>query len=280
MIIVVFMLVILTVVGGIHLYLWKRLVRDTLAPGRWRRVGGFGVLALALLIPVSLIGERFLPQGLRPLLAWPGHVWIALMFYLLVTLAVLEIPRLAVRLWVPVRQPVLVEPAGAPGAATGVADPSRRRLLGRSAAAIAGVASVGLTGYGMTKALGPPDLKRVPIRLTKLPASMDGFRVAVVSDIHLGPLLGRSHTERIVRMINSADADLVAIVGDTVDGSVAELGSAVEPLADLRTRLGSFFVTGNHEYFSGFGPWIEEMRSLGVRVLRNERVDIEGLDLA
>jgi predicted MPP superfamily phosphohydrolase len=81
-------------------------------------------------------------------------------------------------------------------------------------------------------------------------------------------------------MINGAEADLVAIVGDTVDGSVAELGEAAEPLGDLRSRLGTFFVTGNHEYFSGFEPWIEEMRSLGLRVLRNERVDIEGLDLA
>ena len=280
MIIVVFLLVILTVVGGIHLYLWKRLVRDTLT-GRWRRIGGFGVLALALLIPVSLIGERFLPQALRPLLAWPGYIWIAVMFYLLVTLAALEIPRLALRWWArsPAVSPVLV-PTGGPGAATGVADPSRRLLLARSAAAVGGFASLGLTGYGMTKALGPPDLKRVPVRLAKLPASMDGFRIAVVSDIHLGPLLGRSHTERIVRMINGARADIVAIVGDTVDGSVAELGEAAEPLGDLRARLGSFFVTGNHEYFSGFEPWIEEMRSLGLRVLRNERVDIEGLDLA
>ena len=264
MFIAIALLVILAIITGIHLYLWKRLVRDTLT-GRARRLGGIAVLVLALSIPLALIGERLVPQGFRPALAWPGYVWIALMFYLLVTLAILEIPRLVIRL---TRRRTLA------------ADPSRRLLLGRSLAITAGVASVAATGIGMVQALGPPDLKRVPIRLRKLPASMNGFRIAVVSDIHLGPLLGRAHTERIVRMINGTNADLVAVVGDLVDGSVAKLGPAAEPLQDLRAKHGSFFVTGNHEYFSGFQEWIEEVRSLGLTVLRNQRVEIDGLDLA
>ena len=264
MLIVIAILVILAIIAGIHLYLWKRLVRDTLT-GRARRWAGLGVLALAVLIPLALVGERLVPQGWRPLLAWPGYVWIALMFYLLVTLAILEIPRLIVRI---AARRTIAE------------DPDRRLLLGRSLAVTAGVASVAATGIGMVQALGAPNLKRVPIRLAKLPAGMDGFRIAVVSDIHLGPLLGRSHTERIVRMINSTKADLVAVVGDLVDGSVAELGHAAEPLQDLRARHGSFFVTGNHEYFSGAEQWIEEITSFGVTVLRNQRVEIDGLDLA
>jgi predicted MPP superfamily phosphohydrolase len=281
--------VILVIIGGIHLYLWKRLVRDTLPRGRARRLAGFGVLVLALLIPLSLIGERLVPQGARPLLAWPGYVWLGLMFYLLVTLALLEVPRLVLRLALrtkaaaPAPVPALVGAGADPLAdpvPDPVPDPSRRLLLGRSLAAVAGAASVAATGIGMVQALGAPDLKRVRIPLAKLPASMDGFRIALVSDIHLGPLLGRSHTERIVRMINSADADAVAIVGDLVDGSVAELGSAAEPLQDLRARLGSFFVTGNHEYFSGYEEWIDEVRGFGLRVLRNERVTLDGLDLA
>jgi predicted MPP superfamily phosphohydrolase len=153
--------------------------------------------------------------------------------------------------------------------------------LPRAVAAVtAGALSAGAVGIGVYQAMSPPALKRVPIRLAKLPASMAGFRIALVSDIHLGPLLGRSHTERIVRMINAVDADLVAVVGDLVDGSVAELGPAAEPLQDLRARHGSYFVTGNHEYFSGYQEWVDEVNSLGVRVLRNERVDVLGLDLA
>jgi predicted MPP superfamily phosphohydrolase len=213
------------------------------------------------------------------------------MFYLLVTLVLLEIPRLVLRLAlrkkaaVPAPVPALVGAGGSDGPpsdppADTPPDPSRRLLLGRSLAVVAGATSVAATGIGMVQALGAPDLKRVRIPLAKLPASMDGFRIALVSDIHLGPLLGRSHTERIVRMINSADADAVAIVGDLVDGSVAELGEAAEPLQDLRARLGSFFVTGNHEYFSGYEEWIDEVQRLGLRVLRNERVTLDGLDLA
>jgi len=262
--IVIAIVVIFAIVTGIHLYLWKRLVRDALV-GRARRRAGFGVIGLAVLIPLALVGERLVPQGWRPFLAWPGYVWIALMFYLLVTLAILEIPRLVTKIAARKRF---------------AEDPSRRLLLGRSLAVTAGVASVAATGIGMVEALGTPNLKHVPIRLRKLPASMEGFKIALVSDIHLGPLLGRSHTEQIVRIINSTDADLVAVVGDLVDGSVAELGHAAEPLQDLRAKHGSFFVTGNHEYFSGVEQWIEEVTSFGLTVLRNQRVEIDGLDLA
>jgi len=261
--IVIAIVVILAIITGIHLYLWKRLVRDVLV-GPARRLAGIAVIVLAALIPLALVGERLVPQGWRPLLAWPGYIWIALMFYLLVTLAILEIPRLVTR--------AVSKQARE--------DPSRRLLIGRSLAITAGVASVAATGIGMGQALGAPNLKHVPIRLGKLPRSMEGFKIALVSDIHLGPLLGRSHTERIVRIINSTGADMVAVVGDLVDGSVAELGHAAEPLQDLRAKHGSFFVTGNHEYFSGAEQWIEEVTTLGLTVLRNQRVEIDGLDLA
>jgi predicted MPP superfamily phosphohydrolase len=328
--IALFLVIVLLILGCIHWYLWRRLVKDVVTTRRARRVGALVVVLLGVLILATLIGARTLPLHLQPVVAWPGFLWLALMFYLLVTLALLELPRLALRGWTrraasqPVdnsvdSRPVPVDsaarpvqstvdgPVGAvdsgagrvsigavddgleparssaeplPAAVERGFDPSRRLLLGRSVAATAGVLSVAAVGIGTWQAKSAPVLKRVPIRLAKLPASMSGFKIALVSDIHLGPLLGRSHTERIVRIINSVDADLVAIVGDLVDGSVAELGPAAEPLQDLKARHGSFFVTGNHEYFSGHQEWIDEVNSLGVRVLRNERLDIQGLDLA
>jgi predicted MPP superfamily phosphohydrolase len=156
----------------------------------------------------------------------------------------------------------------------------RRLVLARTLAIAAGVTAVGAVGYGVPKALGSPELDEVRIPLAKLPRRLDGLRIALVSDIHLGPLRGRGHTQRIVDMINGTEPDLVAVVGDLVDGSVAELGAAAEPLAQLRARYGSFFVTGNHEYFSGYAEWVAEVGDLGLRVLQNERVDIDGLDLA
>lgn len=102
----------------------------------------------------------------------------------------------------------------------------------------------------------------------------------MVSDIHLGPILGRSHTRRIVDTINGTQPDLIAIVGDLVDGTVPELGPAALPLRELRARDGAFFVTGNHEYFSGAQPWVEFVRSLGVFPLENDRIELPWFDLA
>jgi predicted MPP superfamily phosphohydrolase len=148
-------------------------------------------------------------------------------------------------------------------------------FLARGGAVAAGVASVALVGTGASIALGPPKVLAVPVRLGRIDPAFNGFRIAVVSDVHLGPMLGRSHTERIVRMINEAEPDLVAIVGDLVDGTVDELGSAVEPLQDLAAREGSFFVTGNHEYFTDeTGAWLHELERLGAAPLRNENTAI------
>jgi predicted MPP superfamily phosphohydrolase len=304
-VIAVFLAVVLLVTAGIHLYLWKRLVRDTTTPGRWRRVGTAGVVVLVAVLIGGLFGGRALSLSAQRWLAWPAYVWLGLMFYLLVVLLALEVPRLALRWWVRRRlaqpaaaaHPVAPEPALVGAAGHGghgpteapaprarrngrAPDPSRRLLLARSLAAAAGVTAVATVGYGMTQALGAPRLRRVRIPLAKLPRRIDGLRIALVSDIHLGPLLGRAHTQRVVDTINAADADLVAVVGDLVDGTVDELGPAVAPLRGLRARHGSFFVTGNHEYFSGYAPWLDEVGALGLRVLQNERVELDGLDLA
>ncbi|WDZ85965.1 metallophosphoesterase [Micromonospora cathayae] len=285
------------ITGLIHFYLWKRLVRDTTSRGRWRRIGTISVLVLALLVPVTMVGT----QNGYYWLAWPGYLWLAVMFYLLVVLVVLEVPmlvtRLVLRRRVAAAEPTAAAPEPALVGAGGTADPppaeeagppdhdpARRLLLARSAAIFAGLTATGLTGYGIRTALGPPQLDRVQIPLAKLPRSMDGLRIATVSDIHLGPLRGRAHTERIVAAINRLDADLVAVVGDLVDGSVAELGGAAAPLRDLRARYGSFFVTGNHEYYSGVEEWVQEVDRLGLQVLQNERLEIAArggvLDLA
>jgi predicted MPP superfamily phosphohydrolase len=183
-------------------------------------------------------------------------------------LLVLEPVRLALRGWT--RRPPSVESDAedSPAASSAV---NRRVFLARASAAAAGAASVGVVGFGVATALGPPDLLRVPVRLRRLDPAFNGFRIAVVSDIHLGPLSGRAHTERIVRMINETEPDLVAIVGDLVDGTVEELGPAAEPLRDLHSREGTFFVTGNHEYFvPDTLSWLRELERLGVQSLRNQ----------
>ena len=260
--------------GLIHLYLWKRLVKDTTQSGRTRWILTAILIALAALLVATLIAPRVFGLAESGWFAWPGYFWFGLIVYLFLTLLVLEPVRLALRGRVKRKAPETTETITTKGEPAGTAL-NRRLFLARVSAVAAGAASVSLVGVGASNALGPPDLLRVPVRLRRLDPAFNGFRIAVVSDIHLGPLTGRAHTERIVEMINEAAPDLVAIVGDVVDGTVAELGPAAEPLRDLDSREGTFFVTGNHEYFVDDPfSWLRELERLGVRPLRNENTAI------
>jgi predicted MPP superfamily phosphohydrolase len=279
------------VVGAGHYYVWRRLVRDTISSRRGRRVGAWILAVLPTLTIAALVGTETLPRPVATALAWPGYLWLALFFYLLIVLGLLELPALATKVILRRRSADGHEPGRTTGTAPvsaaeqPLAEPwsyqSRRRFLGRVVAVTAGATAAGLVGYGVGQALGPPRIKRIQIPLAKLPRGADGLRVALVSDIHLGPLNGVGRTRRIVEIVNGLDADLVAIVGDLVDGSVAELGPAAAPLGGLHSRLGTFFVTGNHEYYSGYQQWLDEVGRLGMRALRNERVELPGgVDLA
>jgi len=274
-----FLVILGAVLGLLHLYLWKRLVKDTTGQGRTRRILTAVLLALVGVLVVTLILPRVTGWNEPPWLAWLGYLWFGVAAYLSLSLLVVEPVRLALQPWVKRaaeqrRAGVAIDPS------TDLVAPAptpvdRRAFLARASALTAAAASVSLVGVGTANAIGRPDLLRVPVRLRKLDPAFDGFRIAVVSDVHLGPLAGRSRTERIVRMINEAEPDLVAIVGDLVDGTVEELGHAAEPLRDLASREGTFFVTGNHEYFvDDTVAWLRELERLGVRPLRNESTPI------
>lgn len=257
-----FLVMLGTVLVLIHLYLWKRLVKDTTRPGSTRWLLSAVVVVLVASIVATLMLPRLAGLDVPTWLSWTGWSWFGLALYLALILAVLEPIRFVLNRRRPRDQPA--------------ADALNRRMfLARTGAVAAGAAAVGVVGYGMSSALGPPDVVRLPVRLRNLDASMRGFRIAVVSDVHLGSLAGRSHTERIVRMINETEPDLVAIVGDLIDGTVEELGDAVAPLRDLVSREGSFFVTGNHEYFvDDTAAWLRELERLGVQPMLNEHTMI------
>lgn len=268
-----FFLLLGSILGLMHLYVWKRVVKDTTRPGRARLWGSLVLVGLLALLVAALVVPRAVGVTDWRWLAWPGYLWFGVVAYLFLTLLALEPVRAVRALWLRRR------PADEPES------PDRRLFLSRVAAITAGAATVGLVGTGLSNALGPPQILRVPVRLPRLDPAFDGFRIAVVSDIHLGPLLGRAHTERIVRMINQTEPDLVAVVGDVVDGTVAELGSAAAPLQDLVSREGAFFITGNHEYFvDDTEEWLRELDRLGLQPLRNEHTRIRrgtaGFDLA
>ncbi len=128
----------------------------------------------------------------------------------------------------------------------------------------------GFVGYGLYQARKVANRTPVQITLKNLPKDFDGFKITQITDIHVGPTIKREYIEKIVEAVNSTQPDMVAITGDLVDGSVPKLYSHIEPLKNMHSEYGSYFVTGNHEYYSGAKDWIKAIRSLGIQVLLNE----------
>jgi uncharacterized protein len=132
--------------------------------------------------------------------------------------------------------------------------------------------SLFVTLAGLVIARRRPGVVEIKIPVVDLPLALHGFSIAQISDVHVGPTIKRDFVEGIVRRVNELKADLIAVTGDLVDGSVQQLSAHTAPLAGLTARHGAYFVTGNHEYYSGERAWTEEIRRLGLRVLKNEHV--------
>lgn len=255
--ILVFLTIVTAVVGGVHRYLWARLVRDPMWPAPWGSVGTVALVVLAIAMPAAMMANRALPRPVVQPLAWVAFVWMGAAWLLLVGVALTDLVRLF----------------------TPTLDPARRTFLARVLAGLTGGGGALLSGYAVARAVGDWTVRTVPVTLRRLPRSRDGFTIVQLTDIHVGPTIGRAFIEALVARVNALSPDLVAITGDLVDGDVATLGPLLEPLRGLRARHGVYFVTGNHEYISGVEPWVAFLPSLGIRVLRNERVTIgEGDD--
>jgi len=152
---------------------------------------------------------------------------------------------------------------------TGAPDPGRRALL-RSWAQLGVVGVSGaLTAGGYRAATRVPAVTEVEVPITGLPPALHGFRIAQISDVHIGPTIKGPWLQKVVDVINDLDVDLVAVTGDLVDGDADALADDVAPLGTLRARHGAFFCTGNHEYYSGVDAWVAAVAGLGLRPLLN-----------
>ena len=218
------------------------------------------LLASALLLPMGLLAHRVARGALADRLAWVGLLCMGLFSSLLVLTALRDVMLAAV--WV---------------AATLGWSPAQALLPGLRAdsALVVPLVALLVTVLGFWNARRTARVVRVDVPVAALPAALEGFTVAQITDIHVGPTIKQHYLQAIVRKVNALEADMVAITGDLVDGKVHELADHVAPLAQLRSRHGSFFFTGNHEYYSGAHAWMAELRRLGVRVLMNEHVVLQ-----
>jgi predicted MPP superfamily phosphohydrolase len=221
-------------------------------------IGPFGVcagvvllIACCVVIPLSVRNRSIRNRKLADLLAWVGLLSMGFFSSLFVLTLLRDLVLLAAHGLLSAQQ------------SASLVAPSARWTLA-------------LTGFvtlaGLVIARRRPRVVHVDIPVSDLPQALHGFSIAQISDVHVGSTIKRGFVEEVVARVNGLKADLIAVTGDLVDGSVQQLSAHTAPLAGLAARHGAYFVTGNHEYYSGERAWTAEIRRLGLQVLKNEHV--------
>jgi uncharacterized protein len=224
-------------------------------------VGPFGVIAgivlltaCCVVIPLSVRQWTLRDPTLQNLFAWTGVLFMGFFSSLFVFTLLRDVVLLFARLLLSAQ------------AAASLVAPSARWTL---------ALTLFVTVAGLVIARRRPRVVDVDIPVDELPKPLQGFSIVQISDVHVGATIKRGFVDTIVATVNSLKADLIAVTGDLVDGSVQDLSAHTAPLAGLVARHGAFFVTGNHEYYSGERAWTAEIRRLGLTVLKNEHVVLE-----
>jgi len=258
-----------SVLGLAHYYIWRRLVRDAQLPRHLHRTLSTLLVIFLLSQPATFIVMRDVPQQTLQPWAFFTFAWMGILSSLF---ALLTLNDLGAKLVGLIKRALSGKRES--GATLEAMDPTRRVTLGRLVAGSVAFGATALSGAAVAQARGFR-LEELEIELKKLPPAFDGFKIIQLSDIHVGPTIGRTFIESIVHHTNQQRPDLIAITGDLVDGSVSHLSHHTSPLQALQATHGTYFVTGNHEYYSGADEWIDELRRLGIPTLRNEAIRIE-----
>jgi predicted MPP superfamily phosphohydrolase len=241
----------LIILGLLHAYIGARLLPD-LATGLEARIGGALLLLVSYaLMLAGLMARAIQPRSLADRVAAAGLFAVSLFSSLFVFTLLRDLVLLV-----------------------GIVALSARHvhsLQTTSAVLVVGLAAF-VTAVGFAGARSRARIVNVDVPLDDLPLALQGFSIAQISDVHVGSTIKRQYVDAIVDAVNGLKADLIAVTGDLVDGSVQELARHIAPLARLRARHGAFLVTGNHEYYSGERAWTAEFRRLGLHVLLNEHV--------
>jgi predicted MPP superfamily phosphohydrolase len=241
---------ILALSAALHLYIGARLVPAL--PTAAAIVLAVLLAASTLLVPAGLMARRLAQGAAADRLTWVGMLFMGLFSSLLVLTLLRDLLLVGL----------------------GLAGATPAGLAADSAIAVPLLAlASSLVGFFNARRLAR--VKTVQVPLAGLDPALEGFRIVQISDIHVGPTIKHGYLDAIVERVNALRPDVIAITGDLVDGSVPELAAHVAPLARLQARHGVFFVTGNHEYYSGVHGWVTELQRLGIHVLHNEHVVLQ-----
>lgn len=258
-----FLLITLTIAALIYGYTGWRLIPPAQLPLPWNLAAWFGLVLVAALPFASFSLRQHLEGVWASLLSWLTYLSLGFFVLLCSLLLLRDVVWICWALFEYLRALAGTQPVVP-------TDPVRRNLVLQTANLGTLAAALALAGYGFYHARRQPRIDQVEVPIPDLPPALDGLRIAQFSDVHAGPTIKGPQVEAIAAAIEKLGADLIVFTGDLVDGSVADLRGDVAPLARLRAPLGCYFVTGNHEYYSGVQEWIAEARNLGFAVLLNE----------
>ncbi|GJH27927.1 metallophosphoesterase [Caballeronia novacaledonica] len=238
-----------------HIYVGVRLIPDAPVGLPLKVLAAILLAVSVIVIPLGMAARQIEPQSLADRLAWLGLTALGLFSSLLL----LTFARDVILFFVHLADWLRGMPVGSP-------------VFVAYSAIVVPLLAVLFSAIGFYNARRRAPVVSVDVPIDNLPAALDGFTIAQISDIHVGPTIKRHYVERIVAAVNGLEPDLIAVTGDVVDGTVPNLADHTRPLAGLSARHGTFLVTGNHEYYSGADKWIAEFRRLGLTVLLNQHV--------
>jgi predicted MPP superfamily phosphohydrolase len=264
----IFFAVIFTAVTVSYLYMGVRLAATVAPNSRARSLIWLAMILTATTVVAAPFLVRFLrvsetgdhtaglfPSGFLPTVAWTGFFLLGFMVIAVFLFVAVDVLRAL--------------------AAVSHVDESRRDFLFRYGPWSAfGLASA-LTLRGFQTAMAGPRIEHVNISKSNLHKALQNFKIVQISDLHVGNLIRKPFVEKVVEQANAAEADLIAITGDLVDGTPEALREDVEPLKNLKSKYGIYYISGNHEYYSGWEQWREYFRKWNFRVLENAHEVIE-----
>ncbi|MEY4578079.1 MAG: hypothetical protein RL701_2782 [Pseudomonadota bacterium] len=286
-----------SVVAVINRYLWHRFVRDTrLGPTASKIISG-ALIALSVSIPATMLCWSLMSRSAAPGLTVVAFGWLGFSFYLMawflswdllrgarwlvrrvrgrdkVSATLAEAPQIALATpaqdqpqWPAVPAPLVSDESKA--------RESRRVFMARSVAGGALLAAGGISTLGVRSAVWEITTPEIIVKLPRLPRELDGFSIALLTDVHIGTMLDGRFLRHLTEQTNRLRPDMIAIGGDLVDGRVSQIGAQVAELRRLTAPYGVHFVTGNHEYYSDAAEWAVFLERMGVNVLTNQRVSI------
>jgi predicted MPP superfamily phosphohydrolase len=259
---VIWITITVVVLGLGYFYINARLISTMAVEPKWKLIARICLASMVLIPFVSMFLFRTM-ESWGGAWAWVVYVGLGFLSLLLTSLIIRDLLLLGVKGF------DLLSNLAAPPQKPSI-DPARREFLFQTTNLLVLGAAGAFTAYGIFQARRKPGLVEISVPLPNLPEAFEGFRIVQITDIHAGLTVKRDWVETIAQQVQDLRPDLIALTGDLADGSVPYLRDHVAPLTELTAPAGKFFITGNHEYYSGVEPWVKEADRMGYHVLLNE----------